>query len=171
MPDAPGWILGVPPLAVEYAGTGQDESELQAKIGALIGAGTRFVWVVRLVGPRRVEVHERDRPVRIVGPGESLVAPGVLRNPVPIEALFERAVAHRMTLRNLLQREGYESLDEVREEGLARGERAGLVEAVETACALLDIPLAGERREEVLRLDATGLRALLARLRAERRWG
>src|SRR5690606_20834455 len=25
VPDRPGWVKGVPPLAVEYAGTGQDE--------------------------------------------------------------------------------------------------------------------------------------------------
>ena len=29
----PGWIRGAPPLAVEYAGIGQDEEDLKAKIG------------------------------------------------------------------------------------------------------------------------------------------
>lgn len=27
IPDAPGWVRGTPPLAVEYADTGQDEAE------------------------------------------------------------------------------------------------------------------------------------------------
>ena len=58
VPDKPGWVSGVPPLAVEYADVGQDEQELQAKIHTLLGAGTRYVWVVRLTGPRRVEVYE-----------------------------------------------------------------------------------------------------------------
>lgn len=35
VPDAPGWIEGVPPLAVEYADTGQDEKELATKISEL----------------------------------------------------------------------------------------------------------------------------------------
>src|SRR3954462_7824933 len=54
--DEPGWAPGSPPLAVEYADTGQDEAELARKISELLDAGTQYVWVVRLVGPRRVEV-------------------------------------------------------------------------------------------------------------------
>jgi hypothetical protein len=48
-----------------------------------------------------------------------LRAPGILRNPVPVEAPFDRSAAHEVTLRNLLQRRGYEGL----EEGRARGSR------------------------------------------------
>ncbi|MEO7327065.1 MAG: Uma2 family endonuclease [Minicystis sp.] len=129
VPDKPGWIQGVPPLAVEYAGSGQDEATLQLKIADLLGAGTKWIWVVRLLGPRRVEVHERGVPLRTFGPGEELIAPGILQNPVLVEALFDREVAHRFTLRNLLQREGYQSLDDVREEGREEG-RARAVLAV-----------------------------------------
>jgi Uma2 family endonuclease len=119
VPDKPGWVRGVPPLALEYAGSGQDEKKLQDKIADLLEAGTRWVWVVRLVGPRRVEVYTRDQPMQLVGPGEELRAPGVLQNPVQIEALFDRRTAHEVTLRNLLQRKGYADLDAVREEGRA----------------------------------------------------
>lgn len=118
--EGSGWIQGTPALAVEYAGVGQDEESLQDKIRDLLGAGTCFVWVVRLVGPRRVEVYEPDRPVRTVTAGEELRAPGVLRNPVPVEALYDRRAAHQVTLRNLLQRQGYEDLDAVRTEGVAQ---------------------------------------------------
>ena len=166
VPDAPGWIQGVPPLALEYAGTGQDEDDLQRKITDLLAAGTRWIWVVRLVGPRRVEVYEPEHAVRIAGPGEELRAPGILQNAVPIEALFDRRVAHEMTLRNLLQRQGYQSLDEVR----AEAHREGLIEAIEAVCALLALPLDEARRAELGRLDATGLRALLTQLRTDRRW-
>lgn len=120
-----GWIPGAPPLAVEYAGRGQDEAELRAKIAKLLAAGTRFVWVVRLRGPRRIEVHEAGQPVRRLGVGDVLEAPGILRNPVPVEALYDRAAGHRATLRNLLQREGYDSLDAVRAEGVLEGQHAG----------------------------------------------
>ena len=60
VPDAPGWIKGVPDLAIEYADVGQDEDELQAKISELLSAGTTSLWVVRLTGPRRVEVYQRS---------------------------------------------------------------------------------------------------------------
>jgi len=130
--EAPGWIQGVPPLAVEYADTGQDESELVGKIADLLAAGTQLIWVVRLMGPRRVEIYSAGEPMRLARPGDELTAPGILANPVPVEALYDAEAGHRVTLRNLLQREGYESLEAVRAEGeakgLAEGEAKGLAE-------------------------------------------
>ncbi len=128
--DKPGWATAVPPLAVEYADTGQDEKELQKKILELLRFGTRFVWVVRLTGPRRVEVYEPGVKMRLVEPGNALDAPGILRNPVPVEALYDRDAARRHTLRNLLQREGYADLDAVKAQGRDEGRDEGrLVEA------------------------------------------
>nr|VFJ62013.1 MAG: Endonuclease, Uma2 family (restriction endonuclease fold) [Candidatus Kentron sp. DK] len=123
-----GWIPGVPPLAVEYADKGQHEPDLQKKIGELLAAGTRYVWVVRLIGPHRVEVHVKNKPMRLLSITDALEAPGILRNPVPVRALFDREAAHRATLRNLLQREGYDDLDAVLEEGIQRGKTEGLME-------------------------------------------
>jgi hypothetical protein len=117
-------------LAVEYADTGQDEAELRIKIQELFAAGTRFVWVVRLTGPRRVEVHQPNERIHIANPGEQLVAPGILANPVPVEALYDREAANRVIFRNLLERQGYASLDEVRAEGQAEGEIEGLRKAI-----------------------------------------
>jgi hypothetical protein len=168
----------VPPLAVEYAGPTQNEADLQTKIADLLAAGTRWVWVVRLSGPRRVEVYELERPVHTFTHGEELTAPGVLRNPVAVDALFVREASHEAVLRNLLQRRGYEGLDDVRaegrnegrDEGRDEGERRGLTEAVAGLCDVLDIPLTDERRAAVGRLDVAGLRALVDRLRRDRRW-
>lgn len=117
VPDAPGWTRVAPPLAVEYADSGQDEEDLQARIRDLLAHGTRYVWVVRLVGVRRVEIYEPGAAVRTVLPGNDLVAPGILQNPVRVEALYEREAAHEATLKNLLQRRGFASLEAVREEG------------------------------------------------------
>jgi hypothetical protein len=131
VPDAPGWVKGAPPLAVEYADTGQDESDLPVKIRQLLAAGTRLVWVVPLIGPRRVEVHRADSPagsapeVRV--PGELLKAPGILSNPLPVEALFDPNAAQEVALRNLLQRHGYAGLDAVRAEGAAEGRAEGKI--------------------------------------------
>jgi hypothetical protein len=127
-----GWISGVPLLALEYAGRGQDEADLRAKIADLLGHGTRLVWVVRLVGPRRVEVHAPGQPVQTRGIGDLLEAPGILRNPVPVTALFDRAAAQDLMLRNLLERRGYAGLDAVREEGHKEGREEGLVDAILT---------------------------------------
>ncbi len=117
VPDTPGWMRAAPPLAVEYADTAQDENDLQDRIRDLLANGTRFVWVVRLVGPRRVEVYEPGGAMRVALPGAELTAPGVLQNPVRVEALYDRAAAHEATLRNLLQRQGYESLEAVKQDG------------------------------------------------------
>ena len=118
VPEKPGWVKGVPPLAVEYADTGQDEADLAVKIRELLAAGTQLVWVVRLTGPRRVEVYEiSSEEPRVARPGDLLEAPGVLRNPVPVEALYDPEIGREVTLRNLLQRYGYESLQAVRDEG------------------------------------------------------
>jgi Putative restriction endonuclease len=126
VPNTPGWVQGAPPLAVEYCDTGQDGKELAVKISELLAAGTRIVWVVHLSGPRRVEVHENGQETRLVRPGEELTAPGILQNPIPVEALYDRQAAHAVTFRNLLQRQGYRDLDEVRGEGRQEGQLQAL---------------------------------------------
>ncbi len=144
--EGSGWIPGAPPLAVEYAGVGQDEESLREKIHDLLDAGTRFIWVVRLMGPRRVEVHEPDKAARSVSPGEQLLAPGVLRNPVPVEALYDRRAAHEVTLRNLLQRQGYADLEAVR----AEGERLGIARSVLTLLEGRGLPVDEVAQERIL---------------------
>ena len=121
VPDVPGWVAGAPPLALEYADTGQDEVDLALKITELLAAGTRFVWVVRLTGPRRVEVHQPGTAMRVCYPGDWLEAPGILRNKLLVESLYDPQAAATAALRNLLQRQGYRDLDDVRGEGKAEG--------------------------------------------------
>ncbi|MBK1722200.1 Uma2 family endonuclease [Thiocystis violacea] len=150
-----GWIPGVPPLAVEYAGAGQDEQELEDKIAELLEYGTQQVWVVRLVGPRRVEVRCPGQPMRVLGLGEELTAPGILRNPVPVEALYDRDASHRAMLRNLLQRTGYESIEAIRAEGRSEGIEQGVEKGIaESILALL--------ADRGLSLDETGRARILA---------
>jgi len=131
VPDKPGWVSGAPDLAIEYADVGQNEAELQKKIADLLAAGTKFLWVVRLTGLRRVEVYEPRKKMRTVHPGKFLGAPCVLRNPVRVEALYDRTEAERATLTNLLQRRGYHDLAAVlaegREQGLTEGREQGLL--------------------------------------------
>ena len=130
VPNEPGWVKGSPLLAVEYADTGQDMADLAVKIRELLDAGTRFVWVVRLTGPRRVEIHEAGKEMRIARPGEELVAPGILANPVPVEAMYDWGVGREVTLRNLLQRHGYDSLTAVRGEGEREALRSSILDVL-----------------------------------------
>jgi hypothetical protein len=135
---------------------------MAVKIGELLDQGTELVWVVRLVGPRRVEVHAPSQPMRVLGPGEVLTAPGILRNPVPVEALYDREAGHRAVLRNLLQRQGYESIEAIRSEGLNQGIEQGIEQGIdqgidrglaESVLALLEdrgLTVAPEIREHIL---------------------
>jgi len=155
---------------VEYADTGQDEAELRAKIEDLLRGGTKYLWVVRLAGPHRVEVYEQGKPMRVASPGEELRAPGVLRNPVKVEALYDREAAMAATLRNLLQRAGYNSLDDVLAQGKAEGKAEGLIggEAqgkaeglAEAARRLVASGMTVEQTAALLGLEITFVRAAM----------
>ena len=164
--DEPGWATTAPPLCVDYVDQGRDEPGLQKKIVELLRCGTRFVWVVRLAGPRRVEVYEPGKMMRTVVATDVLEAPGILKNAVPVEALYNREAAHRHTLKNLLQREGYEDLEAVK----AEGREEELRHAIEALCEVLAIAPAPEQSAA---LRAMGVEALVAqrdRLTRERRW-
>jgi Uma2 family endonuclease len=164
-----GWIPGAPPLALEYAGPGQDDEDLRTKITELLQSGTRQVWVVHLTGPRRVEVHQPEQTVRVLGPGELLSAPGILRNPVPVEALYDREAGHRAVLRNLLQREGYEGIEAIREEGREAGRSEGIAQSILTLLAGRGLAIDDAARQRILACqDRAQLNAwLLAAARVE----
>ena len=49
---------------------------------------------------------------------------------MPVEALYDREAGHRAVLRNLLQREGYEDIEAIRETGREKGREEGLAEAI-----------------------------------------
>jgi Uma2 family endonuclease len=161
VPQEPGWVKGCPPLAVEYADTGQDERDLAKKVRELLDAGTRFVWVVRLTGPRRVEVHEAGREMRVAHPGEELLAPGILANPVPVEALYDWEVGREVTLRNLLQRHGYDSLAAVLSEGAAEAELEALRGAILDVLAARGLPPGDVRAAIAASRDADVLKRWL----------
>lgn len=159
VPNKPGWVPGAPYLAIEYADIGQDEEELEEKIADLLAAGTTYLWVVRLTGPRRVEVHERGKDMRTVLPGKELTAPGVLQNPVRVEALYDRDAAERATLVNLLQRQGFADLEAVlatgrsegRTEGRSEGRSEGLAAAVLAVLEARGIRITKAARERIAR--------------------
>jgi hypothetical protein len=127
-------------------------------------------------GPRRVDVHQPGKAmVTHSAPGE-LTAPGVLARAVPIEALYDEAAAREAVLANLLARFGYDSMESVRVEapaegraegladGRAAGELAGARNALLTVMRSLNLPLAAELEDRILReRSPTMLRRRLTR--------
>lgn len=170
VPDAPGWVVGVPPLAVEYAGRGQNEQELGEKIDDLLDRGTQLIWVVRLTEPRHVEVHRPGQTVEHVPVDGTLTAPGVLANPVAVRALLDREAAHDATLRNLLQRRGYDSLEAVRVEGQAEGRAEGLRTAIADLCEAVGVELTDEHRARLDAATLADLEQIRAAVKKQRRW-
>jgi Uma2 family endonuclease len=170
VPNRPGWVDGAPRLAIEYADRGTDESDLQAKIGELIAAGTEWVWVVRLTGPQRVDVHPSDGDAFTVPTGGMLDAPGALSQPLPVDALFSLDRANEIALRNLLARYGNTIVSEAREEGREAGRVEGLRLAVVHMCQRLGIAIDEHRLAQLGDADRPALEALYNVLIDTRAW-
>ncbi len=54
-PTATGWLTTAPPLAVEYAGQGQDEADLRLKIAELLDTDTLLRWSERVLTARTLD--------------------------------------------------------------------------------------------------------------------
>lgn len=94
--------------------------------------------MVRLTGPRRVDVHTKagGQPTRFDYDDE-LPAVGGLSGAIPVAALFDKERAEHVAFHNLLARYGYRSLDEVRSEARAAGLEEGREEGLACASGLL----------------------------------
>jgi hypothetical protein len=158
----PGWVKGVPSLAIEYADVGQDEEGLRDKIDELLEKGTRVLWVVRMIGPRRVEVWTSEG-MRLAHGGDVLDAPGILANPVPVDALYDANLGLELTLRNMLQRFGYRDMAAVREEGREEGRSAALRDAVRATLASRGLPLSTAVEAALAASDPASLLAWVVR--------
>jgi predicted transposase/invertase (TIGR01784 family) len=72
---------------------------------------------------------------------------------------------------SLAHKQGIEQgIEQGIKQGIEQGEESGLRLGIEALCDALGIALTGEHQRELQALDAAGLKALLARLRTERRW-
>ncbi len=101
----------------------------------------------------------------------------MLQNPVPVRALVDREVALEATLRNLLNRKGYASLEALRAEesakGRAEGEARGKAESILAVLGARGLsvpePVAAQIRacRELASLDAWLLRAMTVSSAAE----
>ncbi len=110
------------------------------------------------------------RPLRVkelldAAEADNAVARALLakNNPVLAEATIQSRNEGRREGRNEGRREGHN-------EGRNEGRREGLAEGIAVACELLGIELTAPLRARMSEFDVSGLEALLAQLRAERRW-
>ncbi|HEX7841740.1 MAG TPA: Rpn family recombination-promoting nuclease/putative transposase, partial [Kofleriaceae bacterium] len=117
---------------------------------------------------------------------ESLTAiPDVLAQPPLREALeaartarftaaeWDAYIAAGMAIQNergALSPAHREGKEEGKEEGLREGKEEGLREGIAVLCEVFGIALSVERKRELQALDAPGLKSLMVRLRADRRW-
>jgi hypothetical protein len=60
-----------------------------------------------------------------------LEAPGILQEKIPAAALWDRRVALDVSMRNLLIRAGYKTIDQIREEGIEQGIERGIEQGIE----------------------------------------
>jgi hypothetical protein len=96
-----------------------------------------------------------------------------LARPLRVKDLLDAAEADNAVARALLAKNNpvlAEVTTRSRNDGLAQGRKEGLRRAIEVACDLLGIELTDERRDRLIKLDASGLEALLEQIQALRRW-
>ncbi len=84
-------------------------------------------------------------------------------------AVSDTGVWHEVTLRNLLQRRGYESLEQVRSEGLQEGLNEARAAVLDLAEAL-GVKVTPKRRQQVAMAAAHDLQELRLALKKTRRW-
>lgn len=109
--------------------------------------------------------------------GDLASIPRELLEPPVVEA-FERARIARFTtdewdafiLAGMAIGSARSALSLAEKRGFQQGLREGLASSIEILCDVLGIELTPERRALVDRLDSDAQKALLARLRSERRW-
>ncbi len=158
----------------------QSARDIREKAEDLTARGVRRVIAVFVKtgkvsewSPQKAAWKDLDRDATIDDP--------CLSRPVLVQALLDAAAADDAVARALLAKDN-PVLAEARKaseqqgrndglaEGLAEGQKKGLQQGIEAACELLGLELGPEQHARLRALDAAGLEALLAHLRAERRW-
>jgi len=154
-------------LAFEVVHT-QSRRRMTTRAKDLTQCGVRRVFAFFVKTGEVCEWSPRKRrwlPLDLDG---TISDPALVR-PIPVRALLDAAVADDAVI-DALDAKGNPRLAEIREASYAKGRAKGRLEAIETACELLTIPLGPLERTQLAALDDAGLATLLARVKAERRW-
>ena len=158
-------------LAFEVVHT-QSRRSMTTRAKDLTKCGVRRVFAFFVKTGEVCEWSPRKRRWLPLDPDGTLEDP-ILVRPIPVRALLDAAVADDAVI-DALDAKGTPRLVELRKasytKGSLDGRTQGRLEAIETACELLAIPLGPRERTQLAALDDAGLATLLARIKAERRW-
>jgi hypothetical protein len=146
----------------------------------LANRGVRRVIAI-FVKTDTVREWSPERAEWVTLPSDGVLQDPTLIRPVPIRALLDAGAAHdavidahdeRNSPRMAAIKAAQFAQGAVRgiEQGVEQGRKQALEKAIAVACELLTIPFGPAERARIEPLDATGLEALLERIRAERRW-
>src|SRR5262249_39443118 len=130
----------------------------------LIARGVRRVIAIFVKKGEVCEWSAKDGSWTLLDP-KSTLSDSTLARPLRISELLDAAEADNAVARALLAKN-----NAVLAEIEAEGRKQGLLEGIEVACELLGMKLSAEQRTRMNELEASGLQALLAHLRAERRF-
>jgi hypothetical protein len=166
-------------LAFEVVNT-QSRRSMTTRAKALTACGVRRIFAFFV---KTNEVCEWSPPKRRWLPLDldGAIADPALVRPIPVRALLDCAQADDAVVRAMDAKHNPEMLRirkrtysnghaEGHAEGRAEGRAERRLEAIESVCELLDIPLGPLERTQLAALDEAGLTTLLARIKSERRW-
>ncbi|MFV8751516.1 hypothetical protein ACNOYE_13305 [Nannocystaceae bacterium ST9] len=102
-------------------------------------------------------------------PPDAVIEDPMLARPLEVRALLDGAAADDAVVEALASK-GNPRLAQREAAEHERGLERGRIEAIETACELLGIPLGPREHARLSELDAAALARLLARIKLERRW-
>jgi hypothetical protein len=147
-----------------------------ARARKLSACGVRRIFAVFVKKQEAGEWSpEQNRFVPL--PLEGTIEDRTLVCPVPVRALFDTAAADDALVDALEAKQTprlTEKLAKHHDEGHAKGHAEGRAEAlaaaIDAACDLLGIPVGPREHEAIGSMDANARAALLAHLRAKRRW-
>lgn len=150
-------------LAFEVVNT-QSRRDMTIRAEDLTECGVRRIFAFFV---KRGEVCEWSPAQRRWVPLEldGTISDPALVRPVPVRALLDAAEADDAVVR-ALEAKHNPRIVEIH----AKGRAEGRVEAIESVCEVLDIPLGPRERAQLDALDDAGLGTLLARIKSERRW-
>lgn len=154
-------------LAFEVVNT-QSRRDMTTRAKDLTRCGVRRVFAFFV---KSGEVCEWSPPRRRWIPLDldGTISDPVLVRPLPVRALLDAAEADDAVVR-AMDAKGNPEIIKIRTQSYAEGRAERRLEAIESVCEVLDIPLGPHQRTELHALGDAELATLLARIKSTRRW-
>ena len=170
-------------VAFEVVNT-QTRPDMVERAQKLMKCGVRRIFAIFVKKSEIGEWSSERKCFDILDPDDTIEDRTLVR-PISVRALLDAAEADK-AISHALEAKGNPVITEIRAEGhaegraeghaeghaegRAEGRAEGLVKGIETACALLGIPLGPRERQRLDGMDAHARATLLDTLQRERRW-